>query len=62
MNKPECRLIGENGNVFSIIGNVCLVLKRAGLYDRAKEFSQRAMQASSYAEVLNMLDDYVEVV
>jgi len=59
--KPACKLIGEDGNVFSIIGRVKAALKRAGLEDKAKEFSKRAMNAGSYNEVLNMTHEYVEV-
>jgi len=55
------KLVGEDGNVFSIIGNVSKQLKRAGHSDLAKEFSQKAMQSSSYNEVLCLVQDYVHV-
>jgi hypothetical protein len=61
MEKPKCELIGGDGNVFAIIGQVSATLKRAGLRERAKEFVNRAFGAASYDEVLAMLDDYVEV-
>ena len=61
MEKPTCKLIGTDGNVFSIIGKVSAVLKRAGQADKAKEFTEKAFNAGSYDEVLAMLDDYVEV-
>ena len=61
MNKPRCKLIGEDGNVFAIIGSVSRALKEAGQQDKAVEFQQRAFKAKSYDEVLAMLDDYVEV-
>ena len=60
-NKPDCPLIGEDGNVFAIISNVSGTLKRAGRRDKAQEFTTRAFAAKSYDEVLAMLDDYVEV-
>ena len=59
--KPACKLIGEDGNVFAIIGNACRALKRAGQPEKAKEFQERAFKAHSYDEVLVMLDQYVEV-
>ena len=33
--KPPCKLIGEDGNVFSIIGRVRRALTAAGQEDRA---------------------------
>lgn len=62
MNKPVCQLIGEDGNVFSIIGNVSRTLKRAGQLEQAKNFSDQAFKAKSYNEVLTLLEKYVEVV
>lgn len=61
MVKPICKLVGEDGNVFNIIGRVCKSLKRAGLVDKATEFSNKAFGASSYDEVLQLAMDYVEI-
>ena len=55
------RLVGEDGNVFNIIGIVSRDLKRAGHIQEAKEFSEKCMNASSYDEVLQISMDYVEV-
>ena len=59
--KPTCRLVGTDGNVFSIIGRVKQVLESAGEEDRAAEFVARAFQARSYDEVLQLCMRYVEV-
>jgi len=59
--KPKVKLIGEDGNVFAIIGRVKEALRRAGQKDKAKEFVERATSAESYNEVLVMLEEYVEV-
>ncbi len=61
MEKPICKLVGTDGNVFAIIGKVAQTLRRAGQADKAKEFSDKAMNAGSYSEVLRMTFDYVEV-
>ena len=61
MDKPTVKLIGEDGNVFLIIGRVAQALKRAGQADKAKEFQTKAMSSGSYDEVLALLSDYVEV-
>lgn len=58
--KPACKLVGTDGNVFSIIGRVQQTLKRAGQPERAGEFVQRAFQAKSYDEILGLCTDYVD--
>lgn len=59
--KPECKLVGENGNVFNIIGLVSKALKKAGQPDKAKEFVARAFKSGSYDNVLALCFEYVEV-
>lgn len=61
MDKPTVELIGQDGNVFSIIGRVSKALKRAGQPEKAKEFSDKAMSSESYDAVLRLCMDYVEV-
>ena len=59
--KPPCRLVGEDGNVFNVIGRVKRALKDAGQPDRAREFVQKAFGSKSYDEVLALCMDYVDV-
>ena len=61
MSKPQCKLTGEDGNVFSIIGRVRNALKKAGQRDKAIEFQTKAFNAGSYDEVLQLAMKYVEV-
>ena len=60
-SKPVCRLVGTDGNVFSIIGHVRRTLRTAGQADQAQEFTDRAFKAGSYDEVLQLCMEYVEV-
>lgn len=61
--KPECKLIGENGNVFNIIFRVSRTLKDYGYEDKAIEFKYKAMnECRSYDEVLRLVMDYVEII
>jgi len=55
------KLVGEDGNVFNIIGKVSRELKKAGFKDEAKEFQERAFKSKSYDEVLQLVFEYVEV-
>lgn len=59
--KPSCKLIGENGNVFNLIGLASKALKKAGLKDRCSEMQEKCFAAGSYDEVLRILMEYVEV-
>jgi hypothetical protein len=59
--KPRCKLIGEDGNVFNIIGLVQRALKSAGQKDEAKEFGKLAFKAKSYNEVLGLAAEYVSI-
>lgn len=61
MDKPKCVLVGEDGNVFNIIGKVSKILKRKGQPEQAKEFTDKAFEAQSYDEVLRLASDYVDV-
>jgi len=59
--KPECKLIGQDGNVFNLIGLASKALKRAGLKDQADEMTKKCFQASSYDDALAIIMEYVEV-
>lgn len=61
MNKPECKLTGCDGNVFSIIGRVKKALEKAGMRKEANDFVQKAMSSKSYDEVLALCMEYVDV-
>lgn len=61
MDKPACELIGTDGNVFAIIGKVSKTLKRAGMTDKADEFTKKAFASGSYDKVLALCTEYVEV-
>ncbi len=59
--KPKVKLVGEDGNVFNVIGRVAQALNQAGLRDKAQEFQRRAFSARSYDEVLQLAMEYAEV-
>ena len=61
IEKPNCQLSGEDGNVFSIIGRVAKTLKRAGLREQMKEFENKAWEQDSYGDVLLLCSKYVNV-
>ena len=61
VTKPKCKLIGQDGNIFNLIGIASRSLRLAGLEDKAKEMSQKVMQSQSYTEALSIIMEYVEV-
>ena len=60
--KPKCALIGEDGNIFHLMGMASRTLKRNGLSEEATEMCNRITGgAKSYDEALMILQDYVEI-
>ena len=58
--KPKCKLAGEDGNIFSVMGRARIVLKREGLSEEADEMSSRVMKSGSYDEALAIVCEYVD--
>ena len=62
MEKPKCKLVGENGNIFNLMGITTRTLKNAGQQEKAKDMCRRiTTQANSYEEALVIISEYVEV-
>lgn len=59
--KPECPLIGQNGNIFNLMGIASRTLKRNGMADEAKEMCSRITSCSSYDKALCIIGEYVEI-
>lgn len=59
--KPVCRLIGEDGNIFNLIGIASKTLKKEGLTDEAKEMIDRVFFSNSYNEALSIIGEYVDI-
>lgn len=59
--KPKCKLIGTDGNVFMLAGVVSRTLRRAGLSDQAKEFSEKLWGCKNYDAALTLMMEYVDV-
>ena len=62
MEKPKCKLVGENGNIFNLMGIASRTLKNAGHPEKAKDMCRRiTTQANNYEEALVLISEYVEV-
>jgi len=60
--KPKCKLIGENGNAFAIIGKVVRTLNNTDRKNEAIEFQQKYVKCKSYSKLLTLVDEYVEII
>jgi two-component SAPR family response regulator len=58
--KPKVQLVGEDGNVFNLLGICIKALKRVGQYEEAQELQKRALKCGSYEEALSIMLEYVE--
>ncbi len=61
MKKPVCKLVGENGNIFNLMGIASRVLKQQGLGEKATEMTEKIKLSGSYDEALMIIMEYVEV-
>ncbi len=53
--KPDCPLIGEDGNIFHLVGIAAKILKRNGLSEEASEMTNKVFASGSYAGLRAML-------
>ncbi len=58
--KPRMQLIGQDGNIFAIMGRASRLLKSSGQGDKAKEMRDRVMSCDSYQKALSIVSEYVE--
>ena len=58
--KPKMQLIGQDGNIFAIMGCASRLLKSSGQGDKAKEMRDRVMSCDSYQQALSLVSEYVE--
>ncbi len=59
--KPDCKLIGEDGNVFNLMGLAARTLRRNGLAEQATEMTERVTGCGSYDEALCIIGEYVNI-
>lgn len=60
--KPECKLIGENGNIFNLMGIASRTLKHHGMREQAEEMKARIRESRSYDDAIQIIMDYVKIV
>lgn len=59
--KPDCALIGRDGNIFNLVGIAVRTLREHGLKNQAKEMKDRIFSSGSYEEALCIIGEYVNI-
>lgn len=59
--KPDCKLIGEDGNIFNLMGIASKTLRQNGMAEQAVEMRDRICSSGSYGEALCIIGDYVNI-
>ena len=59
--KPDCPLIGADGNIFNLMGIASRTLKQNGMRDEAHEMCDRITKSGSYSEALGIIGEYVNI-
>ena len=59
--KSDCPLIGEDGNIFRIMGIASEALRENGMQEQAEEMRSRIFQCRSYDSALSIIGDYVNI-
>ena len=60
-NKPDCKLIGEDGNIFNLMARASRTLRENDLPEEAKEMRERITSSGSYDEALCIIGEYVNI-
>lgn len=60
-SKPDCPLIGQDGNIFNLVGIASRTLKRNGLSEEASEMTEKVFKSGSYEEALGIISEYVNI-
>lgn len=59
--KPDCALIGQDGNIFNLAGIAFRTLREYGRGAEAEEMKKRIFASGSYEEALNIIGEYVNI-
>ena len=61
VRKPDCPLIGQDGNVFNLVGIAARTLRENDMSDQAKEMTERVFASGDYNQALGIIGEYVNI-
>lgn len=59
--KPKVKLVGQDSNVFNLIGICTRALKKEGMNAEAKELTTKCFASGSYHEAMAIMMEYCDV-
>jgi len=61
--KPDCELIGRDGNIFNLMGIASRTLKQSGMAEQAQEMYERITggDCHDYYQALGIIGEYVNI-
>ena len=59
--KPNRPLVGQDGNIFNLVGIAARTLKRNGMPSEASEMTEKVFSSGSYDEALGIIGGYVNI-
>lgn len=59
--KPDCPLIGANGNIFNLMSIASKTLKANDMTEQAEEMKERIFKSKCYEEALGIIGEYVNI-
>ena len=61
--KPDCELIGQDGNIFNLMGIASRTLRESGMEEQAQEMRERIMggDCPDYNAALRIIGEYVNI-
>ena len=60
VQKPRMKLLGQDGNIFSILGRAGRLLRQNGQSKQAEEMFQRVQDSGDYYKALGIISEYVQ--
>ena len=61
IEKPKAQVLGQDGNVFNLVGICSKALKRAGQSEQANQMTQKVFASGSYDEALEIMGEYCDL-
>ena len=61
MDKPSCKLIGENGNIYNLMAIARRTLINVGQNENAQKMIDEITSSKRYDEALMIINNYVKV-
>lgn len=58
--RPRLKLLGHDGNIFSVLAHASRLLKENGQPEKAKEMRERVTSSHNYYTALAIISEYVE--